>query len=95
MNTTLATPGRHESIHEHETRSIETQAVRRVGIVDRAALHLGIALITWGRRPAPARERRANRVELALLHRDRRFALASLAGETAASESTRHLAPLH
>jgi hypothetical protein len=25
--------------------------VRRVGVLDRAALHLGVALIKWGRRP--------------------------------------------
>ncbi|HEV7950060.1 MAG TPA: hypothetical protein VGP24_09860 [Glaciihabitans sp.] len=28
--------------------------VRRVGLLDRAALHLGVALIKWGRRPGKA-----------------------------------------
>jgi hypothetical protein len=31
--------------------------VRRVGVLDRAALHLGVALITWGRRPASMNRR--------------------------------------
>jgi hypothetical protein len=42
---------------------------RRVGPVDRAALHLGIALIRWGRRPDPEsarQERRATRIERVL-----------------------------
>ncbi|MBH0109316.1 hypothetical protein I6E81_03975 [Salinibacterium sp. NG22] len=30
-------------------------AVRRVGVIDRLALHLGVALITWSRRPHRAR----------------------------------------
>lgn len=30
---------------------------RRVGLLDRAALHLGVALISWGRRPARAERR--------------------------------------
>jgi hypothetical protein len=42
---------------------------------DRLALHLGVALIKWGRRPlkADSRERRANRIEqqLARLERER------------------------
>lgn len=94
MNSTLATDRRHEPSHpEQHDQSL---AVRRVGIVDRAALHLGVALIKWGRRPGatPARERRVNRAELALLHRDRQFALASLANETGVAASTGHLAPL-
>jgi hypothetical protein len=60
MNTTLATTRR---------PSHPPQRPRRVGILDRAALHLGLALIMWGRRPdpMPARlERRANRIERAL-----------------------------
>ena len=32
--------------------TIELRPVRRIGILDRAALHLGVALIRWGRRPA-------------------------------------------
>jgi hypothetical protein len=93
MNTSLATERRHEAVPVNEHLP---QAVRRVGLVDRAALHLGIALIKWGRRPGatPARERRVNRAELALLHRDHRYALASLATETGVAASTGHLAPL-
>lgn len=79
MNTSLTRPvstisGRHEHppqpVHAHEERS-----ARRVGLLDRAALHLGIALITWGRRTRKieSRERRANRAEqhLARLARER------------------------
>ena len=33
-------------------RTLHARPVRRVGLLDRAALHLGVALITWGRRPA-------------------------------------------
>ena len=93
MNSTLATERRQEPSVQHEQ---QVQATRRVGIVDRAALHLGIALIKWGRRPGatPARERRVNRVELALLHRDRQFALASLASEGMTIDYASQLAPL-
>ena len=53
MNTTLSTrPGR-----QQET---QPQPVRRVGLVDQLALHVGLALITWGRRPrSGSSERRA------------------------------------
>lgn len=98
MNTTLTNETRHDpSVHPEHAAHEESraQSVRRVGLVDRAALHLGVALIKWGRRPgAPARERRANRVERALLHRDRRFALASLASEGTTIDYTSQLAPL-
>ncbi|MEO5920602.1 MAG: hypothetical protein ABIQ01_05605 [Pseudolysinimonas sp.] len=65
MNTTLTTHRRLETAHEEQ----HPQPVRRVGLVDRAALHVGIALIKWGRRPsaAPRNERRANLLERALL----------------------------
>ena len=92
MNTTLTNETRHDPSVRPEQ---QLPAVRRVGLVDRAALHLGVALIKWGRRPgAPARERRVNRVELALLHRDRQFALASLASEGKTIDYTSQLAPL-
>lgn len=73
MNATLTNDIRHEpSVHREQ----HSQPVRRVGLVDRAALHLGVALIKWGRRPAVASEfeRRANRLERALArqHRDAR-----------------------
>jgi hypothetical protein len=76
MNTTLATERRQDSPVHHEN---DARPVRRVGLIDRAALHLGMALITWGRRPAASAaraERRANRVELALLHHERQLAQA-------------------
>jgi len=54
-----------------------SQPVRRVNLVDRVALTVGIALIKWGRRPRAieSRERRASRVEhqLARIERERAF----------------------
>ena len=97
MNTTLTNETRHDpSVHEHSApEENRLPAVRRVGLADRAALHLGVALIKWGRRPGtPARERRVNQVERALLHRDRQFALASLASEGTTIDYTSQLAPL-
>lgn len=48
-------------LHEHPPQlggTNKTHRARRAGLLDRAALHLGIALVRWGRRPAkPARER--------------------------------------
>jgi hypothetical protein len=48
-----------------------------VNLPDRIALHLGLALIKWGRRSrtCESRERRANRIEqrLATEHRERQF----------------------
>ncbi|MET0715579.1 MAG: hypothetical protein ABWY57_11760 [Mycetocola sp.] len=35
----------------------DERPVRRVGVLDRAALHLGVALITWGRRPVTVNRR--------------------------------------
>ena len=79
MNATLTTaPGR----QDHPPQPIAPQPVRRVGTLDRIALHLGVALIKWGRRPRPleSRERRANRVEheLARLARERDYESARL-----------------
>lgn len=62
--------------HEHPPQRAESyrHEVRRVGLLDRVALHVGVALVKWGRRPlaVESRERRANRVEqrLALLERE-------------------------
>ena len=70
MNTTLTSETRHDpSVHREQPMA----PVRRVGLVDRAALHVGVALIKWGRRPGPAPryERRANLLERALLGNDR------------------------
>ena len=59
----------------HPPSTVEAVVVRRVALVDRAALHLGVALIKWGRRPleVASRERRAHRSEqyLARLARER------------------------
>jgi hypothetical protein len=58
MNSTL-TPhkGRHhhppEPPSENENEGSQ-KVVRQVGIIDRVALHLGVALITWSRRPRTA-----------------------------------------
>ncbi|MBX3091975.1 MAG: hypothetical protein KF801_05630 [Cryobacterium sp.] len=58
----------HEVQRESVSRESSQRPVRRVGLVDRAALHVGVALVAWGRRPVTveSRERRANRVELHL-----------------------------
>jgi hypothetical protein len=70
MNSTLTTTSRHAEQLHPEQRAPRT---RRVGVLDRAALHLGVALIKWGRRPSvqPGRERRASRLERALASRER------------------------
>ena len=74
MRTTLTTnPGRHD--HPPQPISRQPRPARRVGPIDRLALHIGVALITWGRRPRVSLsfERRATRVEvqLARLARER------------------------
>ena len=83
MNTTLTTTRRHETHPSTESIATTVSHTNRVGLLDRAALHLGVALIKWGRRPAvPGRERRATRLERALVHqRDRRLATESLAAD--------------
>ena len=54
MNTQLVTaPGRHDHPPD-QVHTLVPHAVRRVGLLDRAALHLGVALIRWGRRPVGA-----------------------------------------
>lgn len=77
MNTTLTTaPGRQDHPPQPSYER-EPQQVRRVNLLDRVALHLGVALIKWGRRPltVESRERRATRVEqqLARLERERAY----------------------
>lgn len=80
MNTAVATTHiDHESqLHERPPQQMERTkpiVVRRVGLVDRVALHVGVALIAWGRRPlvVETRERRASHVErhVAALTRER------------------------
>jgi len=58
MNAVLTAP----------SRSQHSPPVRRVGLADRLALRIGLALIVWGRRPARA-ERYVTHVELAELRR--------------------------
>lgn len=62
-----------EHRHEHPPQSVSQptqRPVRRVGVVDRLALRLGLALVMWGRRPVPARtERRARLAELDYVYR--------------------------
>lgn len=77
MNATLSTaPGRHDHPPQTQPRAA-VQPVRRVNLLDRIALTVGIALIKWGRRPysIETRERRASRVEqqLARLERERAY----------------------
>ncbi|EAR23879.1 hypothetical protein A20C1_05462 [marine actinobacterium PHSC20C1] len=59
MNSTLTThKDRRNHPPEPPSEYENTQrVVRRVGIADRVALHLGVALITWSRRPRTARLR--------------------------------------
>jgi hypothetical protein len=85
MNATLATP---TAETRHPVQPLHPLPVRRVGLVDRAALHLGVALIKWGRRPAASaatHERRANRLERALA-RNRREAHVAAQREAAFTE---------
>lgn len=87
MNTTLSTrPGRQDHppqpVHPGEQRPL-----RRVNLLDRLALHLGVALIKWGRRPRAA----ATREQLMRLHNHR---MARLQRERDAERMLRHLLPL-
>jgi hypothetical protein len=43
-------PGRREQFHGAVV-TYAPHGVRHAGVLDRAALHLGVALIRWGRRP--------------------------------------------
>lgn len=77
MNSTLSTvEGRHDH-PPHPSLPLAAQPIRRVNLLDRLALHAGIALIKWGRRPLvmQSRERRAGRVEqqLARIARERAY----------------------
>jgi hypothetical protein len=51
MNTTLSVQVDRAVEHPPQPAA----SVRRVGLVDRLALHVGLALITWSRRPDSAR----------------------------------------
>jgi hypothetical protein len=59
----------HSQHPQHQLPQHHPLPARRVGLIDRTALHLGLALIRWGRRPDPEtarHERRATRIERAL-----------------------------
>ena len=67
--------------HDHPPQTVEQHhPVRRVGLLDRTALHLGVALIKWGRRPQRGDDR-----DQALALRD-----AQLAHEESERLRTRH-----
>ena len=59
MNTTLSTkPGRHDhppQLRPEQAPERSQLRPRRVGPIDRIALHVGVALIKWGRRPGAVR----------------------------------------
>lgn len=83
MNTVLSTPV-DEQNHKHPPSSLEHHSsVRTVSLADRAALHLGLALITWSRRPRTVAPQ-SSRDELLGRHR--------AANERAARESEWQLA---
>ena len=76
MNTQLQTRSSHSNqLNQYDQllQFDESRPVRRVSFFDRLALRVGLALITWGRRPQTleSRERRANRVEQALAREHR------------------------
>ena len=50
MNTTLSAPV-DEQNHKHPPTLGNHSGARTVSIADRVALHVGVALITWSRRP--------------------------------------------
>ncbi|MDQ1584614.1 MAG: hypothetical protein QOF36_2668 [Microbacteriaceae bacterium] len=73
-NAVSTRPGRHDHPPQ-PAYAYEPRFTRRVSVIDRAALHLGVALIKWGRRPlrVDSRARSATRAEqeLARLERER------------------------
>ena len=75
MNSQVVTTTRRHEHPPQPVRTLETQPRRHVGLLDRAALHLGVALIKWGRRPVKVdtREQLAvhNEVQRMRLERER------------------------
>ena len=76
MNTQLQTRSSHSNQlnqYDQHNQLEGSLPVRRVKLFDRLALHVGLALITWGRRPLnlESRERRANRIEQAIAREHR------------------------
>ena len=58
MNVHVAPTVGHQDHPPEPVATTQTHdPVRRVGVLDRAAMHLGIALIRWGRRPTRATRR--------------------------------------
>jgi hypothetical protein len=55
MSTPLVTTPGHLDHPPEPVHSPQVPTPRRVGLLDRTALHLGVALIKWGRRPDHAR----------------------------------------
>ncbi len=51
MNTVLSTRVDEQSRHHPPSWLSQSTAPPRVGLADRVALHLGLALVTWSRRP--------------------------------------------
>ena len=82
MNDTLASP---TGLKEHPP-SVSYRP-RTVGIVDRIALHVGIALIKWGRRSRPVMSREQ-------LNREYRTRTEQLERERAAERVMRLTGPL-
>jgi len=70
MNSVLTAPSRVQ-------HTPPPAPVRRVGLVDRLALRLGLALVMWGRRPVRVRTERfvthEERLELARLEAARQY----------------------
>jgi hypothetical protein len=89
MNTVLSTQI-DEQKYQHPPSRVEQRArPRRVTVADRAALHLGLALITWSRRtravvPEPSREQ---------LHARHAHLAERLSRERAAERSLRLTSP--
>ena len=50
MNDTMSTETGHR-YHPPEPTRQQSPVVRRVGFIDRIALYLGVALVSWSRRP--------------------------------------------
>ncbi len=77
MNSTLSSVIDRHDHPPQPLREPAAQPVRRVNLLDRVALTVGIALIKWGRRPRSieSRERRATRIEqqLVRIERERAF----------------------
>ncbi|WP_294181970.1 hypothetical protein [uncultured Schumannella sp.] len=68
MSITTSAPA--EPTHQHPPHADAAPAriprpVRRVGLLDRAALRLGVLLITWSRRSSLSRDAARSRVETA------------------------------